>query len=429
MKTKLVLFAFLVVCLVSLLCACGKASSTAPAPAASQAPAPQPSTTQAAAPQTLKIGVVFGLTTPAPVAWAKEYEVLVDMINARGGLDVGGQKYKLELIIYDSKNNQTTGTAAANRLIFEDKVKFLISDASSGVSAIVPIGEQNKVIVSCIGFTPDVLAATNKYTFSTSSLAGGTVIAGKWFTNKFPEKKKFTFVAADDQQGHMFAGMTVGTLKSLNFDISTEFFPASQTDLSSLGSKIKVSNPDVIITGDMPTIKPLRQAGWTGQFFIMLAYSQEQLLSYASAEFLEGYIGVSQPTEFDPPLTNMAGDFKKAYIAKYGKWESLDMAGMSLLDSLISAIPKAGTTTDTDKVAAVLSNGMTWEGVNGNFKMTPRPDFGNTRTVDSVCTFYMKQIKSGKAVLLDTVNIETAEKYFQDFLATAPPPGPPPDHK
>jgi len=56
---------------------------------------------------------------------------------------------------------------------------------------------------------------------------------------------------------------------------------------------------------------------------------------------------------------------------------------------------------------------MKFEGPTGAGQMVSRPDLGNERTVDSVTTTYLKTIKSGKPVLIDTVNLDEGIKYFR----------------
>ena len=76
--------------------------------------------------KTLKIGQVNWLGYVPGISAQKTVKVLVKTINDKGGLDVGGEKYQIELIHYNSENSQAKAQAAINRLVYEDKVKFII---------------------------------------------------------------------------------------------------------------------------------------------------------------------------------------------------------------------------------------------------------------------------------------------------------------
>src|SRR5262245_14282084 len=75
--------------------------------------------------------IKFGVSTPlsGPAApWGIPHknatELIFDEVNQQGGLDIGGKKYKLEVIAYDHKYVIAEGVATVNRLIAKDGVKF-----------------------------------------------------------------------------------------------------------------------------------------------------------------------------------------------------------------------------------------------------------------------------------------------------------------
>lgn len=76
--------------------------------------------------------IKFGISTPlsGPAApWGIPHknatELIFEEINAQGGLEVGGKKYKLEIVAYDHKYVIAEGVATVNRLIAKDGVKYL----------------------------------------------------------------------------------------------------------------------------------------------------------------------------------------------------------------------------------------------------------------------------------------------------------------
>ena len=76
--------------------------------------------------------IKFGISTPlsGPAApWGIPHkqatELIFDEVNSQGGLEVGGKKYKLEVIAYDHKYVIAEGVATVNRLISKDGVKYI----------------------------------------------------------------------------------------------------------------------------------------------------------------------------------------------------------------------------------------------------------------------------------------------------------------
>ena len=111
-------------------------------------------------PKTLNIGVVGWLGFTVGLGMANSLEVLEDLENADGGLEIGGEMYEINFIIYDTDNDQATAQAAINRLIFEDEVDFIIADPFI-VDPWLSITEENGVVVCAQSLTPGVLDPAN----------------------------------------------------------------------------------------------------------------------------------------------------------------------------------------------------------------------------------------------------------------------------
>src|SRR4030042_378424 len=82
----------------------------------------------APAPKTLKIGVIVFMGWSLGADMVKGIELMAELVNKKGGLAIGEDKYNIELIKYDSKFVPETARAAAERLIYQDKVKLIIGD-------------------------------------------------------------------------------------------------------------------------------------------------------------------------------------------------------------------------------------------------------------------------------------------------------------
>jgi len=121
----------------------------------------------------------------------------VDKINSEGGLQIGPDKYKIELILDDNKMDAATGKTAAQKEIFQDGVKFIQSD--NFASSFISLADQNKVLLfshpaSMEDYDPKykflVHCSTNNTTFPAMIPYGH---------EKFPNLK--TFVRRVSRQG------------------------------------------------------------------------------------------------------------------------------------------------------------------------------------------------------------------------------------
>src|SRR5207249_12256894 len=76
--------------------------------------------------------IKFGISTPlsGPAApWGIPHkqatELIFDEVNSQGGLEVGGKKYRLEVVAYDHRYVIAEGVATVNRLIAKHGLKYV----------------------------------------------------------------------------------------------------------------------------------------------------------------------------------------------------------------------------------------------------------------------------------------------------------------
>ena len=73
--------------------------------------------------ESLKVGLIGPMTGPgAPWGFAAKYsmQILADEVNAKGGIEVGGKKYPVEIIVKDSQSNPNRAGEVANDLILKE---------------------------------------------------------------------------------------------------------------------------------------------------------------------------------------------------------------------------------------------------------------------------------------------------------------------
>ena len=387
--------------------------------------------------QTIKVGTVFNQGVDIGLDAQHTIEVMVDADNKNGGIDIGGQKYKVELVTYNNNGSQEGETSAINRLVFQDKVKFILG-VGQFESGWLPITESNKVIVMTTDPNANVdLAANTHYSFNPTFEDLEIPAKVGWYIKTYPDKaKNMVIVFQNNQFGHMISGLILAEFKAFGATPQIQFFPESMQDLSSVATKVISLNPSsvMVLTADTASdalgFAAIYQAGYRGPFFTATNNPVDTWLKLTTPDVLEGFIMGMYPTEPEPALTPAAQEFKQLWTAKYGSWTNPTTLSTSLYSCLKTALEKAGS-LDTDKVSDTIASGMEFTSPIGNGKMVSRPDLGNNRTVDSVTSYYVKTIKSGKAELLTTITADDAVGYMRTAFPPLPPGatpgGPPPD--
>jgi len=91
--------------------------------------------------------VLIGATLPLsgdaakPGAMYKQgYQLAIDEVNRRGGLDLQGVKVPVELVVRDDQTQVDQVTAMTRKLLDEDKVDFLLGTYTSALNIKGPVG-------------------------------------------------------------------------------------------------------------------------------------------------------------------------------------------------------------------------------------------------------------------------------------------------
>src|SRR4030042_1765868 len=327
--------------------------------------------------KTLKIGAVINDTWPGGVDFKKYLDVAVPLLNESGGLVINGERYNTELIRYDTKANAETGRAAVERLVDRDMVKFILGDET--IDAWLPLTETKKVLVIAQTPAPTMYNPRWNYVFEGCPLQTQAPAVWGWFLEKFPTLKTLAVAFPDNLIGHGEHGKVIKLASTLGREVLVDlYYPPDTNDFSSIAAKIKKPDPGFFCTGggglrDIMVYKALYEAGFKGKIFSYLGANVPSYAKVIPLNMVEGLVaGMADPFQFEP-LAPETKKFKDAYIAKYGTWGNPGITYWLLWDELIGALKKANS-LDTDKVAAVIANGMQFDTVLGRAKMVARPD-------------------------------------------------------
>ena len=413
-------------------------TTTAPTTTQPTSTTPGATTTAPSTQKTLTIGLLTDLTSSLGNQVMRWQLVLTDMDNARGGVKIGNDTYTIKTICYSTDNDFNKGVAGANRLIFQDKVDFVVSHGIVTADFICPIAQPEKVVTYCTS-TIWNSGFLDKWTYNFGVLGQGTgelAVAGYMLEN-YPLLKEaaspgkgMALAFPDNASGHQAASNLAYPYKRLGAQPSIVYYPADQRDLSSLGTKIAQLKPAGLIPGtgkveDMALVSSAAyDGGYRGMFFHFLTSDVGLLAPIYKPEVLEGYICSMTAMEygtFNGCMTQLASDMKQAYIAKYGSWDYADYMTTPMYLTLIDALKIAGT-TDPTAVAAVLHKGFEFDVPDGRGVMITRPDMRlDGACVDGNTERSMKVVKNKQATFLTKFTLDQTLGYVRKAYPPLPP--------
>ena len=369
--------------------------------------------------KTLKVGFIANLGNPMGRGLQKSLEAVIPLLNSKGGLAVGKEKYKVELVTYDNKGSMETAKSAVERLVFKDKVKFILGDTT--VESWLPITEENKVVAIVETPSPTVLKPEHRYVFQATSLNTLPTVVWGWFAQNYPDKKTVAALYPDALHGHHDAEQLQLLCKAFGQKVvNITFYPMDTTDFSAMATKIKASNPEVFTTAgggpvqDSLTIKALREVGWKGIFVNYRGFSPGLQREMQRLHYFEDAIFTLNGHEWAEvePLRFVYKEFIEAYIAKHGKYDYVGAFFIPKWYALAEAIRKAQS-VDPEKVANVLASGLRFDSPYGQGMMVSRPDMGNQRTVDVVFATTIGTIQKGKVKVVYQISTEEAFEFLK----------------
>jgi len=179
------------------------------------------------------------------------YEFYKAMINKKGGLNIGGKKYRVDIKYYDDESNVQTSTKLVEKLITEDKIDFILGPYGSGPSfATSAITEKYKrVMMLPMAASPEVYARGFKYMFG--MLATTDIYLRDIFflaAQQTPKPKSVAVLWKNDLANKGLADPVPQFCKDNGLDlIYNEKFAAGASDFSAELTVIKAKNPDILV--------------------------------------------------------------------------------------------------------------------------------------------------------------------------------------
>jgi branched-chain amino acid transport system substrate-binding protein len=316
---------------------------------------------QAGAQNVLKIGVLGVMSGPA-ASWGlvNKYcaEATAQMVNDKGGVEIAGQKYKIDIVSIDDKNDPKLAVSGAERLVYQEGIKYIIGpNVDTTATTIVPVIEAAGAINIPYAFSKALYSPPHS-----NSILGmiASYQAGPIIYKYLKEQRGVTsvsFIARNESDPLNQRNEGVEAAKQLGLKIisSQDTYEPGTTDFFPVMSKVVKGKPDVIVlSGAAPADAPLliktaRELGYKGVLSTETA-QDIKILNEVAGRYAEGFISVGGASTPEIRSAYME-QFVDRYVKVAGEWN--DEAGTKVyaLEMLLATLQKAGARALTDSAA------------------------------------------------------------------------------
>jgi branched-chain amino acid transport system substrate-binding protein len=362
--------------------------------------------------KTLAIGVLGPLSGGAAsygVELARGAEMRADEINKAGGLKVGADVYRIKLITYDHKAIAADAATASNKLVFQDKVKFIIGNAVGATcNAVQTVTEPQKVLFAFVCWGTKNLGPDKPYSFR-SMLSQWEVAEPfyRWIKEKHPTIKRVAVISPNDTSGIDTNTAVVKAAKGLGFEVTAdEYYERGTKDFYPLLTKILAGKPDIIDVAAAPPgeagllLKQARELGYKGAKGWTAGTNPITVIAVAGKEAAEGVwspANINVKSDFVNPLVRKFGDeYEKRYKEVPGV---IAVANYSAFDVITKAMQEARS-IEPEKVLAALIQ-RPYETVWGALVIGGKETYGIDRQF--LYPLVISEVRDGKVVDLGQV--------------------------
>lgn len=287
-----------------------------------------------AADATIRCGVVTSLSGADRFGGnltRRGYDFWAETINAKGGVEIGGQRYRVEMLYGDDQSQPASGADAAERLIVQEKVEVLFGPYTSGVTiAVQPICAKYRVpMISGSAESPNVWREQPPFNFGmipSVDLSSGKSI-GVIADAVNPRPQTAAVVGVNEPFSKEAAeGFRQGVEDARLKLTSHQLIPA-QGDLTPIITNLKTQNPDLVAVGGheevlINFIKAAKSLNFRPKAIIMHYGVTNPAFAEQLGGDADGVLGITMWTPNQPYKDDLFGTAKDYDTNAYTRWGS-----------------------------------------------------------------------------------------------------------
>ncbi|HXZ47095.1 MAG TPA: ABC transporter substrate-binding protein [Pseudolabrys sp.] len=366
----------------------------------------------AAAQDKIRIGLIYTLSGPPSVLGQQSrngFELALKQLGGKmGGKDV-------ELFVADDTLKPDVAIQKVQELLERDKVDIVVGPIFSNMLQAIhkPVMDSGKILISTNAAASSFAGASCNARFFVTSYQNDQIYAtlGKVANDK-GYKRVYAMVPNYQAGKDALAGFKStykGTL------IEESLVPLNNLDFASELSKLGAAKPDALFTF-MPgglginLIKQMHQAGLSGKFPIISAFTADEATLPVLGEAADGIFGALTwaPTTDNPQNKKFVAAYEAAYNAIPASYAMQAYDTAMLIDSAVRAVK--GNVSDSKALSAAIKK-ADFKSVRGPFKFNvngyPIEDFYLTKVVKRADGKYQTS-------LVEKVFADNSDPYAKD---------------
>ena len=306
-------------------------------------------TFSAQAQEVLKIGV-NGVMSGEAASWGlvNKYcaETTADMYNAKGGVDIGGKKYKIEIIALDDKNDPKISVTNAEKLT-SDGIKYIIGpNIDTTALAVKPAMERAKAMNFPYAFAKELYTAPANASVlgMVASYQVGPIMYEYLKTKKGVKTIAFLARNESDAKNQQVEGVMAAKKLGLKVVAESDSYEPGTKDFMPVMTKVIKTKPDhIVLSGVAPADAPLlnkaaRDLGFKGSLSTETG-QDSKVLAQVAGDKANGFMSVGGASTPEIQSDYMK-EFVEAYKKRVGEWN--DEAGTKVyaLELILAVLKK-----------------------------------------------------------------------------------------
>lgn len=285
------------------------------------------------------------------------YDLWAEKVNAKGGIEVGGKKYPVEIIYYDDKSDPKTTTKLVEKLITEDKVDLIFGPFSSlCVGPSSTIAEKYKVpMIEAAGNATPLFQRGFKYLFCTLRLAEDQPEAFMRLLAKQSPRPNTVAIIAPKSPFYLSSakGYKKHAEKYGFKVVHYETYPVEMEDITPVLQKVKGKNPDALCVGShtvvaMMVMKQSKEIGFNPKAYgFSFGTSNPEFVKELGkdAEYVCEFAYLTKSSPFSDPFFGTTRQLFESFEKGYGGIpDGTQSSAVTAGFAFLTAIQKAGVT-------------------------------------------------------------------------------------
>ncbi|MBS0518798.1 MAG: ABC transporter substrate-binding protein [Proteobacteria bacterium] len=325
-------------------------------------------------------------------------ELAADEINAKGGI-LGGRK--IELVFEDDKGTPQGGVAAVQKLISVNRVKAITGGTNSSVVLAESAITRGKVLhVNAAAQADAITDQGNPWLFQVNNTVSANSRSFNAYIVNTLKPKTVAYMGENTEFNKTILELLKTSLKDAGIElVNTSIYDSNTNDFTSIITKIKSLNPDVVYVADA---YPARAA--------QLWKQVHQMGGFKKAVMSPGVVtaGMINPSEGamegvvtgEIYMPSLEGDANKAFVEAFKKKTGSapgkgQLVSYEAVKVIAAGMDKAGSDSNYDKIA---------EAIRSTPLATPRGELKfDAKGRASAPYFFIQQVKDGQLVQIDRV--------------------------